>query len=86
MREQLEQHCKASATLKANIGALESKVAEALNKKETLKARAASAQVSSHQLLTRLKLHAAKTPKQGCPPSKGRTHVQEQRCTGSGSA
>ena len=45
MREQLEQHRKASATLKANIGALESKVAEALNKKETLKARAASAQV-----------------------------------------
>ncbi len=45
MREQLEQHRKASATLKANISALESKVAEALNKKETLKARAASAQV-----------------------------------------
>lgn len=47
MRQQLEQHRKASATLKMNISALESKVAEALNKKETLKARAASAQVSS---------------------------------------
>ncbi|CAL5229326.1 g12632 [Coccomyxa viridis] len=46
MREQLEQHRKASATLKANISALESKVAEALNKKETLKARAASAQAT----------------------------------------
>ena len=46
MRQQLEQHRKASATLKANISTLESKVAEALNKKETLKARAASAQVS----------------------------------------
>ena len=45
MRQQLEQHRKASATLKANISTLESKVAETLNKKETLKARAASAQV-----------------------------------------
>ncbi len=44
MQQQLEQHRKASATLKANISALEGKVAEALNKKETLKARAASAQ------------------------------------------
>ena len=46
MHQQLEQHRKASATLKANISALESKVTEALSKKETLKARAASAQVS----------------------------------------
>lgn len=50
MKEQLQQHRKASATLKANIGALESKVAEALNKKETLKARAASAQVRTQEL------------------------------------
>ena len=46
MKQQLEQHLKATATLKANISALESKVTEALSKKETLKARAASAQVS----------------------------------------
>ena len=46
MHQQLEQHRKASATLKANISALESKVTEALSKKETLKARAVSAQVS----------------------------------------
>ena len=46
MHQQLEQHRKASTTLKANISALESKVTEALSKKETLKARAASAQVS----------------------------------------
>ena len=46
MHQQLEQHRKASATLKANISALESKVTEVLSKKETLKARAASAQVS----------------------------------------
>ena len=46
MNQQLEQHRKASATLKANISALEGKVTEALSKKETLKARAASAQVS----------------------------------------
>lgn len=58
MKEQLEQHRKASATLKANIGALESKVAEALNKKETLKARAASAQVSSSVCWTRLSCDA----------------------------
>lgn len=46
MKQQLDQHRKASATLKANISALENKVTEALSKKETLKARAASAQVS----------------------------------------
>jgi hypothetical protein len=46
LKAQLEQHMKATATLRANIGALEAKVTEALSKKETLKARAMSAQVS----------------------------------------
>ncbi|CAK0787115.1 hypothetical protein CVIRNUC_010331 [Coccomyxa viridis] len=46
MKQQLDQHRKASATLKANISALENKVTEALSKKETLKARAASAQAT----------------------------------------
>lgn len=44
MKQQLEAHVKASQTLRANIGMLESKVAEAISKKETLKARALSAQ------------------------------------------
>ena len=43
--KQLEQHTRASEALFGNIRALESKVSEALSKKETLKARAASAQV-----------------------------------------
>jgi phage shock protein A len=46
LKQQLEQHKKASETLRANMNTLESKVAEAVAKKETLKARAASAQVS----------------------------------------
>lgn len=46
--KQLEQHTRASEALFGNIRALESKVAEALSKKETLKARAASAQVRFH--------------------------------------
>ena len=50
LRAQLEQHTKATATLRANIQALEGKVAAALSKKETLKARAMSAQVT-HPLL-----------------------------------
>ena len=45
MKQQLEAHMKASQTLRANISMLESKVAEAISKKETLKARALSAQV-----------------------------------------
>lgn len=47
MKAQLEQHMKASETLRGNINALQNKVAEAIAKKETLKARAASAQVST---------------------------------------
>lgn len=45
MKQQLEAHMKASQTLRSNISMLESKVAEAISKKETLKARALSAQV-----------------------------------------
>ncbi len=44
MKQQLEAHMKASQTLRTNISMLESKVAEAISKKETLKARALSAQ------------------------------------------
>ena len=47
LSKQLEQHTRASEALFGNIRALESKVTEALSKKETLKARAASAQVRS---------------------------------------
>jgi len=51
MKQQLEQHIKASETLRANIAALESKAAEAISKKETLKARAMSAQARPLLLL-----------------------------------
>jgi hypothetical protein len=46
LSKQLEPHTKASEALFGSIRALEAKVVEALSKKETLKARAASAQVS----------------------------------------
>ncbi|BDA50641.1 probable membrane-associated 30 kDa protein, chloroplastic [Coccomyxa sp. Obi] len=46
MKQQLEAHMKASQTLRSNISMLESKVAEAISKKETLKARALSAQAT----------------------------------------
>ena len=45
LAKQLEPHTKAAEALFGNIRAMEAKVAEALSKKETLKARAASAQV-----------------------------------------
>ena len=51
LKGQLQQHSKATATLRANIGLLEGKVAEARSKKETLKARALSAQVSPRTTL-----------------------------------
>ena len=45
LAKQLEPHTKAAEALFGNIRAMEAKVAEGLSKKETLKARAASAQV-----------------------------------------
>lgn len=46
MRSQLEAHTRASNVLVGNIRMLENKVAEAMSKKETLKARAITAQVT----------------------------------------
>lgn len=45
LRKQLDIHTRASNTLLGNIRLLENKVAEAMSKKETLKARALTAQV-----------------------------------------
>ncbi|KAK9826835.1 hypothetical protein WJX81_005598 [Elliptochloris bilobata] len=46
LAKQLEPHTRAAEALFGNIRALEAKVAEAVSKKETLKARAASAQAT----------------------------------------
>lgn len=51
LAKQLEPHTRAYDALVGNIRALEAKVADALGKKETLKARALSAQVRRPPLL-----------------------------------